>query len=41
MNLTTTDVKKCRRCGNTGYICYNGYCSRCDDVIFGKQDVKK
>jgi len=40
-SMILTDKAKCKRCGNTGYICINGYCSRCDDVIFGKQEVKK
>jgi len=33
--ITSSGRSKCRRCGNNGMILENGYCIRCDDVVFG------
>ncbi len=33
----TRNKQVCKRCGNGGLILSNGYCGRCDDVIYGKQ----
>lgn len=36
---TTVTSTRCKRCGNNGYILENGYCVRCDDVIYGKPKI--
>ena len=30
--------EKCKRCGKTEDILSNGYCKRCDEVLFGKNE---
>lgn len=27
----------CKRCGKQGFLLSNGYCPRCDDVLFGRK----
>jgi len=36
MDVTTTTACGCRRCGRTDLpILSNGYCTRCDDAVYG------
>lgn len=32
---TNTYPKTCIRCGKVGFVLNNGYCVRCDNVIYG------
>ena len=33
--------KKCTRCGRQGMVLSNGYCPRCDSVVYGVYGEKK
>ena len=36
MNTNNLYQEECIRCGLKGYILSNGYCERCDKILFGK-----
>ena len=42
MDVNTFRIKhsgRCKRCGKQSSLCSNGYCSRCDNVLYGKKSL--
>lgn len=39
--VTSGFMTRCRRCKKFAVLCSNGLCPRCDDAVYGRNEVRK